>query len=262
MTAQYKLTAEFEGTQFFYTTEDEGVEYEHKNENGEFHRLDGPAFVTGDGCEFWYKDGKKHREDGPASIYKNGSWGQTMMTWYKDGKIHREDGPAIFDTFTLNADIYQYWVNGKLHREDGPAFEMYTDDSERTEWWFNGVKHREDGPAYQSYTDDLEISEWWANGKLHRDGNQPAVCKSYMNGEVYREVYEWWVNGKRHREYGPALIVNEQEEFYLEDVEYTREQFFLLIEERNEEVKNALLENTNICKDVCGIIADYVWSLD
>lgn len=368
MTAQYKLTAEFEGTQFFYTTENEGAEYEHKNEKGEYHRLDGPAFVTKDGCEFWYVDGKKHREDGPASIYKNGSWGQTMMTWYKDGKKHREDGPAYIivslnkelkDVYGISYEWYlegeqhrvdgpaseyvngdkRWFVNDKLHREDGPAVEkrnkkkwykhgkLHRLDGPAYElvgltkiykWYKDGKLHREDGPAYefddteeqymnalefpQGYEQPTKKYEWWINGKRHRDNDEPAIIDGeklfwykndllhrdddlpavinnfcvewFFEGERHREYglpavcddefgkYEWWVNGSLHREDGPAIIEGEREEFYLEDVEYPRNQFILLIEHRNEEVKNALMENTNICKDMCGIIADYVWSLD
>jgi len=42
------------------------------DENGEFHREDGPALEWPNGIKVWYKHGKVHREDGPAKDYGDG----------------------------------------------------------------------------------------------------------------------------------------------------------------------------------------------
>jgi hypothetical protein len=50
-------------------TVDEYGNVRYENENGEYHRTDGPAYETKDGCKEWRKNGLLHREDGPA--YEN-----------------------------------------------------------------------------------------------------------------------------------------------------------------------------------------------
>ena len=43
-----------------------------RNEQGQLHRLDGPAFISSIGDQFWCINGKFHRTDGPAIDYGNG----------------------------------------------------------------------------------------------------------------------------------------------------------------------------------------------
>jgi len=86
--------------------------YKSWYQNGELHRLDGPAVECANGDKYWYQNGKRHRLDGPAIEYANGS-----KYWYQNGKYHRLDGPAIeYD------DGSKYW---------------YIDDVEYTEAEFN-----------------------------------------------------------------------------------------------------------------------------
>ena len=55
--------------------------------------------------EIWKNEkGQIHREDGPAYINSNGT-----QEWWFNGKLHREDGPAV----VRNDGLYQWWVNGK-----------------------------------------------------------------------------------------------------------------------------------------------------
>jgi hypothetical protein len=70
-----------------------------KNEQGQLHRLDGPAVIRTDGTQEWYVNGKIHRIDGPAIIRKNGS-----QYWYINDKCHRIDGPAY-----IGKDGTQEW---------------------------------------------------------------------------------------------------------------------------------------------------------
>lgn len=46
------------------------------NATGQLHREDGPALISGQGTEHWFKNGVRHREDGPAITWANGgkSW--------------------------------------------------------------------------------------------------------------------------------------------------------------------------------------------
>jgi hypothetical protein len=44
----------------------------YMNENGEYHREDGPAYESKDGYKEWIVNGKHHREDGPAVEYTDG----------------------------------------------------------------------------------------------------------------------------------------------------------------------------------------------
>ena len=44
----------------------------YKNEYGQYHREDGPAYEDTNGYKVWYINDKTHREDGPAVIYSNG----------------------------------------------------------------------------------------------------------------------------------------------------------------------------------------------
>ena len=77
-------------------------------QNGELHRLDGPAIEHANGDKAWYINGERHREDGPAIEYANGD-----RSWYINGKRHREDGPAI-----EHANGYKKWyINGECLAE-------------------------------------------------------------------------------------------------------------------------------------------------
>ena len=62
----------------------------HWYQNGQRHRLDGPAIEAHSGYKYWYQGGKLHRLDGPAIECANGT-----KHWYQNGKLHRLDGPAI-----------------------------------------------------------------------------------------------------------------------------------------------------------------------
>lgn len=42
------------------------------DEDGRFHREDGPAIIRGDGAEFWYRHGVVHRDYGPAITWPDG----------------------------------------------------------------------------------------------------------------------------------------------------------------------------------------------
>jgi hypothetical protein len=53
-----------------------------RNERGQLHRLDGPAYIIPDGSQCWYLNDKLHRLDGPAVESDDG---------YKEYWIHGND---------------------------------------------------------------------------------------------------------------------------------------------------------------------------
>jgi hypothetical protein len=74
------------------------------NEEGEFHRLDGPAVVWVNGDKEWYSKDRLHRRDGPAVELLDGT-----REWWVNGKLHRLDGPAIVGSDHTE----EWWVGGK-----------------------------------------------------------------------------------------------------------------------------------------------------
>ncbi len=99
-----------------------------RDDNGELHRINGPAVIDSDGDETWYYHGYVDRVDGPAVIvYYNGR--RVREEWRRNDKLHRKNGPAVIDYDEDGIRIREeWWFNNKLHRENGPAvkeFEVY-----------------------------------------------------------------------------------------------------------------------------------------
>jgi len=59
-------------------------------QNGNLHRLDGPAIERSNGSKSWWQNGRRHREDGPAVELASGD-----KFWRQNDQLHRLDGPAI-----------------------------------------------------------------------------------------------------------------------------------------------------------------------
>jgi hypothetical protein len=79
---------------------------EWKNENGQYHRDDGPAVIYPSGTKAWYKNGQLHRDDGHAVIFRDGT-----KHWYINDQLHRNDGPAL-----IRPDGTQEWyIKGKAY---------------------------------------------------------------------------------------------------------------------------------------------------
>ena len=93
---EYKVTVSDNGDKYWY-------------QDGELHRLDGPAVEYANGDKCWYQNYKRHRLDGPAVEAANGD-----KAWYQNGTLHRLDGPAIDD-----ADGYKEWyIDGEELTEE------------------------------------------------------------------------------------------------------------------------------------------------
>ena len=67
------------------TVDKHGTIY-YKNEKGQFHREDGPAYESLSGDKEWVLNGLCHREDGPARIHPNGN-----EEWYLNGKKYTKE---------------------------------------------------------------------------------------------------------------------------------------------------------------------------
>lgn len=52
------------------------------NDQGQYHREDGPAVEYYSGSNHWYQNDKLHREDGPAVEYSDG-----IKIWYYRGDL-------------------------------------------------------------------------------------------------------------------------------------------------------------------------------
>ncbi len=71
--------------------EENGTVLYYKNDL--LHREDGPAMVTKDKTQVWYKNGNVHSyNNNPAIITQDG-----FKAWYDTGIRHRSDGPAIIN---------------------------------------------------------------------------------------------------------------------------------------------------------------------
>jgi hypothetical protein len=75
---------------------------EWRNNFGDRHREDGPAYIHNSGTQQWWINGKCHRSGGPAIIWPNGS-----VEWWDNDKQHRLDGPAMIWTY----GNVEWWIN-------------------------------------------------------------------------------------------------------------------------------------------------------
>jgi hypothetical protein len=65
--------------------------------------------VENTGTIRWSQNGNHHRVDGPAVEYANGD-----KVWYQNGLIHRLDGPAI----ELSNGSKEWYIKGKKYTEE------------------------------------------------------------------------------------------------------------------------------------------------
>ena len=112
----------------------------YTDENGNYHREDGPAIVGASGLEEWYLHGRRHRVGGPAHI------SPVIKCWFVEDRRHRVDGPAI----ERNNGENEWFINDLRHREDGPA----VDFPDTRQWYLKGRRHRIDGPCIEVLLED------------------------------------------------------------------------------------------------------------
>ena len=94
---------------------------EHLDEDGFYHRLDGPAHIDEKGIRYWYNHGELHRENGPAIEYPDGT-----NHWVKNNKRHRLEGPAIDNISWSPYDWRkQWWLNDELSESIDHPFHIF-----------------------------------------------------------------------------------------------------------------------------------------
>ena len=167
-----------------------GTRYEeHTDEEGKYHRTDGPAilsqFIEEPDVyeETWYDHGNIHRDGDLPAVIESETKDFYRKEWWKNDKQHRDGGkPAVIVVQDGKVVKMEWWVNGKLHRDEeaGPAIielEAKGHDKVRTEkdnqiliewvpipvwdmtWMRNGKKHRKNGSAYIRANPDGTIVE-------------------------------------------------------------------------------------------------------
>jgi hypothetical protein len=103
------------------------------NENGRYHRTDGPAliYLLGyTGREEWFLDGKHHRDNKPSVYYTSGHYLNKIEAWHNYGFYHRIGGPSFIDVGR------SWWHRSdKLHRLNAPA----KVEVNRIEYWEFGI---------------------------------------------------------------------------------------------------------------------------
>ena len=58
------------------------------DDEGFYHRADGPAWIRSDGSQYWYRRGRDHFAYGPSDLYADG-----RLAWYEDGRHLRWRDP-------------------------------------------------------------------------------------------------------------------------------------------------------------------------
>ncbi len=76
------------------------------NNDGDFHRLDGPAVEYKNGTKYWYQNGYLHRLDGPAIATADG-----IKSWYINGEKYSEQ--EWFEALTLEQQTYYLFKLGE-----------------------------------------------------------------------------------------------------------------------------------------------------
>jgi hypothetical protein len=97
---------------------------EYKNKKGEYHRVDGPAFISANGTyKEWRINDELHREDGPAFIYgdykiyfingiiRNKDW---VKKYLKIRKKHLLLGVIVSDYWKIREIILRWRYNPNL----------------------------------------------------------------------------------------------------------------------------------------------------
>lgn len=138
----------------YYECSDVKSEESWTDDDGNFHRDDGPAIITYyPSGEVWKKLWFFH------NIHYNSS-GPSTIEYHTNGNVCTEKWQNNHHRYS-NMWRNKLYICGTLHREDGPAFIKYYKNRqiESTLWVMNGLIHRNGGPAYIKYAKDGKIIE-------------------------------------------------------------------------------------------------------
>lgn len=115
-----------------------------ENDEGQIHRVDGPAMFCDYGDVSWWQDNVMHRVDGPAFISTSDT--HRCCDWYLKGKRHRDNLPAVeYTHFEGGKPIWyinEWYQYDKRHRIDGPAIES-TYSGHKNKYYINGIEYTE-----------------------------------------------------------------------------------------------------------------------
>lgn len=146
---------------------------------------------------------------------------------------------------------------GLTHRNNGPAVEIRRDIGVYKEWKYHGIFHRVDGPAIIFENGD---EEWYIFGRKHREDG-PAVI--YESGKIQRWIY----NGRKHRLNGPATLYYDEKRYYINSINYSKNQYYTILRIIKKFIKNIQVRltkkltdkyyNAGFNRDVASIIASY-----
>ena len=127
------------GSQIFTALEPVFKRVLYRNNQGDLHRLNGPAIIyytKNDNiiAYYWKMNGRLHREeDKPASFERN--FDAQVEIWYKSDMRHRDgNNPALIIKRGEKIVKQSYYVRDDLHRTNGPA----TKDEKQEYYYLNG----------------------------------------------------------------------------------------------------------------------------
>lgn len=146
MDSHFKCTYRSDGTQEYF------------NEDGERHRIGGPAIVYPSGSEEWWVDGMRHREGGPAVVNVCG-----YQAWYRWGDPHNTRGPAL-----VHACGY-YHVCGICHPNRTKTYAK-----PRIQWYIQG--HRLAEKEFYRYVDTATGEIFLPHGRALTHTTTKHVC--------------------------------------------------------------------------------------
>jgi len=155
---------------------------------------------------------------------------RTVKKTYNEDKSFQ----TITKTWISNGDVY---TSKYIHKQ-------YDEDIK--EYFKNGVYHRENKPAYISevfrYKPTITTKKWYENGVLHNYEG----CSYFFEEDT---MYD-----------------NENPHYYCEEIFYwkgqkcNKEEYDNLRSKyRRTELTTVLYNNDILCKDMCGIVSEYVW---
>jgi len=212
------------------------------------------------------------------------------ISYKKNGQLHRdEDKPAVISRYFLDTDkkkwSYYWYKNGSLHRDDdNPAVIVYNGiktnieglimDDYLSVWYKNGVKHRDNGKP--AYVEKFGSQEWWVNGKLHRENGPAQIFKYSMEDiseedvndidedDLHVEIYSQ--KGVMHNLNGPAYVSKFEKSYYINGVEYTKEEYnkqinvlkVFLNRLKQKVAQKFLYNDMKVCKEMSEYISLYV----
>lgn len=164
----------------------------HFFKKGLYHREDGPAYVSGNNFESWYRNGRLHREDGPATLdkykfYKNGE-----IDWQR---VHQDLGLVKDDNY------YRNLVRTSPRRKIVSSNYLLKAPTSSTSFstlnlsFFrrSGVKRLDPG--------------WYKTGDVTKYSHSD-VCLFVGKWDSSSCEYCWSIGGYVHREDGPAYYAN------------------------------------------------------